>query len=120
MPSIRSNGHLGQCTPATPQTVPDPVAKRWRFGVSFARNRSRPTGPPLLKEYRFSLRISAEDYLRYYRGEAVSVIATDPHGRTIRFPATALRPYVDYQGVHGRFRLVTDDEHRLQKLERIG
>ncbi len=72
-----------------------------------------------MKEYRFSLNISAEDYLRYYRGEAVSVIAVDPAGVSIRFPATALRGHVDRNGVRGTFRLLTDEQNRLQSLERI-
>jgi hypothetical protein len=73
-----------------------------------------------LKEYLFSLGISAEEYLRYYQGQAVAVVVTDSLGRTIRFPANALRSHVAHNGVHGRFRLITDDEHKLQRLERIG
>ncbi len=73
-----------------------------------------------MKEYRFSMSISAEDYLRYYKGEAVSVLAIDQRGVSIRFPATALRPHVGHHGVRGHFRLLTDDDNRLRSLERIG
>ncbi|MFP4208978.1 MAG: DUF2835 domain-containing protein [Wenzhouxiangella sp.] len=73
-----------------------------------------------MKEYRFSLHISADEYLRYYQGQAVAVVVTDSNGRTIRFPANALRGHVDHSGIHGRFRLITDDDHRLQRLERMG
>ena len=73
-----------------------------------------------MNEYLISLDISADEYLRYYKGQAVSVIARDQAGRRIRFPATALRPYVTQSGVHGRFRLVTDDKHRLERLEKLG
>ncbi|MEE4637521.1 MAG: DUF2835 domain-containing protein [Wenzhouxiangella sp.] len=72
-----------------------------------------------MKEYLFSLNISAEEYLRYYQGQAVAVVVTDSLGRTIRFPANALRSHVGHNGVHGRFRLVTDDDLKLQRLERI-
>ncbi|NDY96853.1 DUF2835 family protein [Wenzhouxiangella limi] len=73
-----------------------------------------------MKEYRFSLSISTDEYLRYYQGQAVAVVVTDSEGRTIRFPANALRAHVNHAGIQGRFRLITDDEHRLQRLERIG
>ncbi|MFW5816138.1 MAG: DUF2835 domain-containing protein [Wenzhouxiangella sp.] len=73
-----------------------------------------------MKEYHFSLHISTDEYLRYYQGQAVAVVVTDSEGRTLRFPAGALRPHVAHNGIHGRFRLVTDDDHRLQRLEKVG
>ena len=72
-----------------------------------------------MNEYYFSLSISRDEYLRYYQGQAVAVVVTDMHGRTIRFPANALRTHVDHTGIHGRFRLVTNEENRLQRLERM-
>ena len=73
-----------------------------------------------MKEFQFSLHISRDEYLRYYQGQAVAVVVTDKEGRSIRFPANALRTHVDHTGIHGRFRLITDDQHKLQRLERIG
>lgn len=72
-----------------------------------------------VNEYYFSLNISRDEYLRYYQGQAVSVAVTDSQGRNIRFPANALRPHVLHTGIQGRFRLITDDSNRLQRLERI-
>jgi hypothetical protein len=72
-----------------------------------------------VNEYYFSLSISRDEYLRYYQGQAVSVAVTDTHGRNLRFPANALRPHVQHTGIHGRFRLITDDQNRLERLERI-
>ena len=72
-----------------------------------------------MNEYYFSLNISRDEYLRFYQGQAVAVAVTDMHGRNIRFPANALRAHVDHAGIRGRFRLITDEEHRLQRLERI-
>jgi hypothetical protein len=69
---------------------------------------------------RFRLNLSAEHYLRFYRGQAsrVSVIAED--GRRIEFPAIALRPFVTALGVRGDFQLIVDADNRLLRLERIG
>lgn len=65
------------------------------------------------------LDISADACLRYYRGDAHSVTATDRAGRRVRFPATALRPHVTRGGVRGTFCLETDEQHRLVGLYRL-
>lgn len=72
-----------------------------------------------MPRYFLDLDISRDDYLRYYRGGAASVRAVDREGRTVRFPASALRAHVRHSGVQGRFCLVTDDEHRLLELQRL-
>lgn len=73
-----------------------------------------------LNEYVFSLHISAEDYLRHYKGQASAVLVIDRHGKRLRFPASALRKHVGHAGVHGTYRLVTDQDNKLISLERIG
>ena len=70
-------------------------------------------------QIRFSLDISSEDYLRYYRGSAHSVVVRAEDGRKVRFPASNLRPFVTREGVHGRFELLLDEENRLQELRRL-
>lgn len=66
------------------------------------------------------LSLSADEYLRYYSGEASSVLARARDGRMVRFPAAFLRRFVDHDGVHGRFLLRCDDSNRLVSIERIG
>ena len=68
---------------------------------------------------RFSLNISSDDYLRYYRGSAHSVVVTSEDGRKVRFPASNLRPFVTHEGVRGRFELLLDEESRLLELRRL-
>ena len=72
-----------------------------------------------MPRYYLDLDISREDYLRYYRGDAASVRAVDRQGRTVRFPASALRAHVTHSGVRGSFCLVTDNAHRLLEFARI-
>lgn len=73
-----------------------------------------------MKEYVFSLHISADEYLRYYQGQASAVFVVDQHGQRLRFPASALRRHVGHNGVHGTYRLTTDKDHKLVALDRIG
>ena len=70
-------------------------------------------------EYHFSLNISAAEYLSYYRGNAQSVVVTTYQGLRVKFPASALRPYVDEDGVHGQFALLTDKNNKMRDLRRI-
>lgn len=71
------------------------------------------------REFVFMLRISADRYLRYYRGDAGYVVARAHDGRTVRFPAHVLRPFVTHEGVHGEFRLRYDQSNRLVSFERL-
>jgi hypothetical protein len=68
---------------------------------------------------RFSLDISSDDYLRYYRGEAQMVQVTAEDGRRIRFPASNLRPFVSREGIRGSFEVTLDQENRLLELRKL-
>lgn len=72
-----------------------------------------------MKSMRFSLNISAEQYQRYYKGVARSVIVTTEEGRTLKFPANALQQYVTRDGISGHFEIVFDDDNKLNKLQRL-
>ncbi|ACL74030.1 DUF2835 domain-containing protein [Thioalkalivibrio sulfidiphilus] len=69
--------------------------------------------------YYFDLHISREEYLRYYQGAATAVRVVDRDGRGVRFPASALRGHVTPTGISGSFCLVTDENHKLLRLERL-
>jgi hypothetical protein len=68
--------------------------------------------------YRVDLHIPAAELLRYYRGEAATVVAWDACNRRVQFPAAALRPFVSAAGVYGTFVLHVDEHNRLQRIER--
>lgn len=67
----------------------------------------------------FRLNISADDYLRYYQGQAHSVVAVGEDGRRVRLPALKFRPFLDRTGIHGRFRLEFDQNFKFVSLSRI-
>lgn len=73
-----------------------------------------------MRRYEVDLNIPAAELLRYYRGAASSVLVVDRFGRRIRFPASALRPFVTAAGVHGSFSLHVDDHSRLHRITRTG
>lgn len=69
--------------------------------------------------YEFQLRISAEQYLDYYRGIARHVIARSHAGETVQFPASLLQRFVSNEGINGEFALTCDDDHKSARLERL-
>ena len=77
-----------------------------------------PTGP-VMPQMVFSLSISPEEYQRYYRGTAKTVVTRAEDGRTLRFPAEQLRRFVDHSGVNGRFVIEFSNSNKLVSLTRI-
>ncbi|MEC8444153.1 MAG: DUF2835 domain-containing protein [Pseudomonadota bacterium] len=65
------------------------------------------------------LNISADEYLRYYRGSARTVLATSVDGRNVRFPANVLQHAVTHDGVQGRFAIVFNDDGKFERIERL-
>ena len=64
------------------------------------------SNPPGNHRICFVLELPAEEYLRYYQGQAGAVIVRAEDGRRVQLPASALRPFVTEQGIYGRFQLV--------------
>jgi len=72
------------------------------------------------QQARFAIRISAEDYLNYYRGAAKQVIVKAHDGRRVQFPAGWLQPFVSRDGIQGVFVLSFDANNKLIGLEKTG
>ena len=70
--------------------------------------------------YHFTLSIPAEEYVRYYQGQARQVVVETAEGLTLRFPAGNLVKFVTRNGIHGDFCLKCDETNKLIKLERLG
>jgi len=65
---------------------------------------------------RFKLKISADEYLKYYAGLAKSVSVISEDGRRIEFPAAHLREFITTNGIRGYFELCFDDQNRFKQL----
>jgi hypothetical protein len=66
-----------------------------------------------------NLHIPPDEYQRLYAGAARDVHAHSIDGRSIRFPANILRPFVTHSGVSGTFAIYFSNENRFVKIERI-
>ncbi len=65
---------------------------------------------------RFCLALSYHKYIEVYRGNAEYVVARSFDGRTLRFPADILKPYLTREGIYGTFAITFDSHHKLQSL----
>nr|WP_296750562.1 DUF2835 family protein [Thioalkalivibrio sp.] len=72
-----------------------------------------------MNEFRLRLRISPQEMLAYYTGEARYLVATASDGTRVKMPARFLRPHVTSQGVVGEFLLCCDERNRFVSLERV-
>ncbi len=66
------------------------------------------------------LNISPERFQAYYQGVVEYVVATASDGRTVKFPARVLRPFLSYQGVQGTFQITCDANMKFQAIRRVG
>lgn len=68
---------------------------------------------------RFRLALPADQYLAYYQLRARDVLVRAEDGRSAKFPADKLRPFVSHEGVYGLFELCFDMNNKFTSLERI-
>ncbi|WP_370277784.1 DUF2835 domain-containing protein [Pontibacterium sp.] len=67
----------------------------------------------------FDIHLPADEYLRVYKGSARDVVTRALDGRTVRFPANILQPYLLHAGIFGRFCITFDRSGRFQKIEKL-
>jgi hypothetical protein len=72
-----------------------------------------------MKRYEFRLSISSERCLDYYRGAVQQVVVRCFTGETVQFPAGRIQRFVTEKGVHGRFVLTCDANHRCVDLQKV-
>ncbi len=66
-----------------------------------------------------TINISPDDYVKAYQAPGKTVWAVDSEGRSIRFPANILRPFVEHDGIHGRFRIEFNELGKFSRIDRI-
>jgi hypothetical protein len=72
-----------------------------------------------LRSIYVQLNIPPEQFQRLYEGVAKTVNARSIDGKSVRFPANILRPFVTHAGVVGTFAIHFSDENRFQNIEKI-
>lgn len=73
-----------------------------------------------MQEVMIQLRISADEYLKHYRGQAQFVSARAVDGRTVRFPVKILTPYVTRKGIDGVYIISFSDAGKFQGIKELG
>ena len=68
-------------------------------------------------KYYFSINLSTEEFLPYYRGEVDSIVVTTTVGITVNFPAMHLRQHLTSRGVYGQFCLETKNNKFLSLIK---
>ncbi len=66
-----------------------------------------------------TLAINTQEFSRLYRGQARDVICTSKDGRTVQFPANALRQYLTHDGVYGDFEIFFTNDNKLAKIAKL-
>lgn len=72
-----------------------------------------------MHSYFFNLRLSYERCESLYRPGNNSVVVLAENGKRIQLPAKNLRPFVQRNGIQGRFRLLVTPENKIHSLEKI-
>ncbi|MBA4502069.1 DUF2835 domain-containing protein [Marinobacterium marinum] len=72
-----------------------------------------------MNEIVVDLAISADEYLKLYRGAARTVSALARDGRRVRFPAAILSPWVLHDGVRGCFCIRFTAAGRFHDIRRL-
>ncbi|SIS60415.1 DUF2835 family protein [Neptunomonas antarctica] len=72
-----------------------------------------------MNEIIVDIRISPDEYIKQYRipGCMVSTHARD--GRSVRFPADILQPFLLHTGIAGSFKIVFDLHGKFKTIDRI-
>jgi hypothetical protein len=65
------------------------------------------------------IRLSADEYLKYYRGSARNVYARDLQGRVVQFPANLLQRFVTKDGIDGVFEITITAAGKLVDIRRV-
>ena len=68
---------------------------------------------------RFRLNISPVLYHEYYAGSANEVVCTANDGRTIRFPASKLRPFITHAGIYGEFEIEFSEHNKFIGMRKL-
>lgn len=71
-----------------------------------------------MRKILIDLTISQDEFISWYQGHAESVLATARDGRSVRFPAKILQPFVTRDGVSGTFEICFDGDNKFSSIRR--
>jgi len=68
--------------------------------------------------YQFSMALSAYQLEAYYDGSVKNVVVICDNGQTLQLPINVFKRYVTRMGVHGRFTVYVDENHKFMRIEK--
>lgn len=71
------------------------------------------------REVVIDIRIDQEEYKKLYAGVANQATTRARDGRTIRFPAKILQPFLTHSGVQGSFVITFDASNKFVGIDRL-
>ena len=63
--------------------------------------------------------ITADEYLKQYQHVSAVVATHSRDGRSVRFPANILRPFVTHAGIKGAFKIQFNDAGKFSGIEKM-
>lgn len=66
-----------------------------------------------------NISISSEEYLKYYKVPSASVSTQSYDGRSVKFPANILQPFVTHSGIQGVFAIEFSESGKFLSIERL-
>lgn len=74
----------------------------------------------MIIEYVFNLGMSYQEFCDVYYSKGYrQVVVTTVNGTRVALPAGRLIPFIDTQGIHGRFLLQVDEQQKFVGLKRL-
>ncbi|BFT30330.1 DUF2835 domain-containing protein [Alteromonas sp. D210916BOD_24] len=69
--------------------------------------------------YFFTINVPYNQCEALYSPSITSVVMLSESGLNIQVPTSRLRQFVTSSGVKGRFRMITDTQHKIKSFERV-
>ncbi|AWL11891.1 hypothetical protein HMF8227_01416 [Saliniradius amylolyticus] len=73
-----------------------------------------------MKAYFFRLNLAYDECIHFYHASTPHALLMAESGERVQVPAYTLRPFIGHTGIQGRFRLLTDENNKIQSFERVG
>ena len=74
----------------------------------------------MMNEIIVDIRISPDEYVKQYRAANCMVSTHARDGRSVRFPADILQPFLLHNGIVGSFKISFDSAGKFKTVMRIG
>jgi hypothetical protein len=72
-----------------------------------------------MEKITLDLIITADEWLKLYKGSTRVVRATSRDGKNVRFPANILHKFVTREGIQGSFEIYFDENGKFQGITRL-